>query len=119
MPKAHWLAGLASWQLGRPGDAAGHFERALKYARSDWGASAAAFCTLALTERSGFGRLIITALASIRRQTPVSSGATSRGVIACSDAKAGATRGSPRRRLRRRLGIIINLCQTSFFHLLA
>ena len=43
VPKAYWLAGLASWQLGRHGDAAGYFEHALTHARSAWGESAAAF----------------------------------------------------------------------------
>lgn len=43
LPEAGWLAGLASWRLGRLADAARHFEAAAEAADNSWLASAAAF----------------------------------------------------------------------------
>ncbi len=41
---AHWIAGLAAYRLGRPLDAAAHFEALAKVKRlDDWSAAAAAF----------------------------------------------------------------------------
>ncbi|MCP5366143.1 MAG: lytic transglycosylase domain-containing protein [Hyphomicrobiales bacterium] len=43
LPQAHWIAGLAAWQLGRPAEAAAHFEDAAARARDPWTEAAAAF----------------------------------------------------------------------------
>ncbi len=43
LPEAHWTAGLASWRLGNPAQAANYFENAAKYDGAPWTHSASAF----------------------------------------------------------------------------